>query len=264
MRGYLPISRLCGAPDRFAVEVDKPFSRTRRAKHIMVSRPHALVARYRRTGKERASRAYIARITAGSKVSASSRLYILVLSLLRCVGNSNPYADTRIRHTKTSNCKVRLIDINTCPNHLNNIYFFFPLYRRLRSVGCGAHRIAAGKIPVRPGRVLSVAVSQPAHPLWKTTPKTAFAANGFASCKYIHLLSPLAFLKQPKLFPQTKVIQQLFFSRLVGKTPVETLIRDILLTGSSNLTAATSANSASSHAAAASAANCGWPYMGPM
>lgn len=39
------------------------------------------------------------------------------------------------------------------------------------------------------------------------------------------------------------VIQQLFFSRLVGKTPVETLIRDILLTGGGN---------------------CSWPYLTPM
>lgn len=39
-----------------------------------------------------------------------------------------------------------------------------------------------------------------------------------------------------------QVIQQLFFSRLVGKTPVETLIRDILLSGG----------------------NCSWPYLPSM
>jgi len=32
------------------------------------------------------------------------------------------------------------------------------------------------------------------------------------------------------------VIEQLFFVRLVGKTPVETLIRDMLLSGSGNTT----------------------------
>ena len=30
-----------------------------------------------------------------------------------------------------------------------------------------------------------------------------------------------------------QVIEQLFFVRLVGKTPIETLIRDMLLSGSS-------------------------------
>ncbi|KAL2729251.1 hypothetical protein V1478_006040 [Vespula squamosa] len=40
----------------------------------------------------------------------------------------------------------------------------------------------------------------------------------------------------------SQVIEQLFFVRLVGKTPIETLIRDMLLSGSS----------------------FNWPYMSPM
>lgn len=45
-----------------------------------------------------------------------------------------------------------------------------------------------------------------------------------------------------KITVRLQVIQQLFFSRLVGKTPVETLIRDILLSGG----------------------NCSWPYLSSM
>lgn len=63
----------------------------------------------------------------------------------------------------------------------------------------------------------------------------------------LRMVSPIVIkLRQNTMFNDKElflivyqVIQQLFFSRLVGKTPVETLIRDILLSGG----------------------NCSWPYL---
>lgn len=86
---------------------------------------------------------------------------------------------------------------------------------------------------MRPGGVLSDAVSQSADSLWQAAAAAALAANGVAGRKTIDQPDNLAGTLTFGAYLQ--VIQQLFFSRLVGKTPVETLIRDILLTGSGAL-----------------------------
>lgn len=51
---------------------------------------------------------------------------------------------------------------------------------------------------------------------------------GFAHTRPIHSSHPI-----PPRRCRPQVIEQLFFVRLVGKTPIETLIRDMLLSGNS-------------------------------
>lgn len=60
----------------------------------------------------------------------------------------------------------------------------------------------------------------------------------------------------------SQVIEQLFFVRLVGKTPIENLIRDMLLNGNGYGGTATALSSSSVVAAAAAAASsaASWPY----
>lgn len=82
------------------------------------------------------------------------------------------------------------------------------------------------------GRVLPHAISKSADPLRKTAFKTSFAEDrvvaGMSDALTRWHLSPSINLKSYQ-----QVIEQLFFVRLVGKTPIETLIRDMLLSGSS-------------------------------
>lgn len=58
------------------------------------------------------------------------------------------------------------------------MFFFCYFRRRLRTVGRGAHRVATGKIAVRPRRVLPDAVSQPADPVRQAAAQTAVAPDG--------------------------------------------------------------------------------------
>jgi hypothetical protein len=102
---------------------------------------------------------------------------------------------------------------------------------------------------VRPGRVLPLPISQPTDPVRETAVKTAIVENcivtggcktyakffllGLAASKIPRRLS-LALLTRLRMdYSRFQVIEQLFFVRLVGKTPIETLIRDMLLSGSS-------------------------------
>lgn len=58
----------------------------------------------------------------------------------------------------------------------------------------------------------------------------------FYHCHYhipVSKIKPNPCLDLFSSFTQLQVIEQLFFVRLVGKTPIETLIRDMLLSGNS-------------------------------
>ena len=61
----------------------------------------------------------------------------------------------------------------------------------------------------------------------------------------------------------SSVIEQLFFVRLVGKTPIETLIRDMVLSGSTFQWPPSAAAAAAAAAVAASSSSPGGPSLPP-
>ena len=61
----------------------------------------------------------------------------------------------------------------------------------------------------------------------------------------------------------SSVIEQLFFVRLVGKTPIETLIRDMVLSGSTFQWPPSAAAAAAAAAVAASSASPSGPSLPP-
>lgn len=57
----------------------------------------------------------------------------------------------------------------------------FLCYRRVRIVGRGAYRVAAGKIAVRPGGILPNAVPEPTDEVWQTFAAIALASNSLVA-----------------------------------------------------------------------------------
>lgn len=110
--------------------------------------------------------------------------------------------------------------------------FLLSRSRCLRPFRRVAYRVTAGEVAMRSGGVLPHAISKSADALRKTAPKTSLAEDrvvaGMSDAPTHWHLSPSINLKSYQ-----QVIEQLFFVRLVGKTPIETLIRDMLLSGSS-------------------------------
>lgn len=60
----------------------------------------------------------------------------------------------------------------------------------MRVVGRGAHRVAAGKVSVRPGGVLSDAVPEPADPVRQAAAQAAVTAHGQLASHRAALLRP--------------------------------------------------------------------------
>lgn len=56
-------------------------------------------------------------------------------------------------------------------------FLYLSYYRRVRIVGRGTHRVAAGKVTVRPRGVLSDAVPEPTDPIRQAAAQAAVAAH---------------------------------------------------------------------------------------
>ncbi|XP_062473481.1 COUP transcription factor 1 isoform X2 [Pezoporus occidentalis] len=79
-----------------------------------------------------------------------------------------------------------------------------PLHlRRLRPVGCCAHREPSGEVPVRVGGVCAEPVPQPAQPLREAAAAAALTAHRLLLCHRATLLRPLVLL-EPGPHPQEK------------------------------------------------------------
>lgn len=68
--------------------------------------------------------------------------------------------------------------------------FLICVRRRVRAVRRGAHRVAAGKVTVRSGRVLPDAVPQPADQVRQTVAEAAVAADGQLASNRAAVLRP--------------------------------------------------------------------------
>lgn len=90
---------------------------------------------------------------------------------------------------------------------------------------------------MRSGGVLSRSVSESTDALWQAPASIALTANGFVTSEFSAGVFCSLFIRfnhnAHYQFAHHQVIEQLFFVRLVGKTPIETLIRDMLLSGNS-------------------------------
>lgn len=62
-----------------------------------------------------------------------------------------------------------------------NVSFDFFCYRRLRSLGRGAHRVSSGKVAVRLGGILSDPVPESADKVWQTAAAIAVVAHGLVA-----------------------------------------------------------------------------------
>lgn len=73
------------------------------------------------------------------------------------------------------------------------------------------------------------------HLRWvsSTTNSTSLRFRFYFPRRVHRLINPFPLVSPKLLYSQFQVIEQLFFVRLVGKTPIETLIRDMLLSGNS-------------------------------